>query len=156
MALTSARLQVIFIKAHHRYGPFFANTVVARLYQLGLQLEDLSAGLSKCSMVRCAMDTATVSLAAWQLLRKYAAPLRVHVLQVQSQAHARLSSACQMPTSYQPSMLHACSTPAAAAGCACHMLCLTCTKTGCLHQLTFMLQACKLDVAPLPDLVAVQ
>ena len=67
-----ARLQTIFIKAHHRYGPFFAHTVVARLYQLGLALEDLPAGLSKCSIVRCAMDTATVSLAAWQLLRKYA------------------------------------------------------------------------------------
>ena len=70
-----ACMQAIFIKAHHRFGPFFSHQIVTRLHRLGLQLEDLSSGLSKCSIVRCAMDTATVSLAAWQLLRKCAQPV---------------------------------------------------------------------------------
>ena len=84
-------MQAIFIKAHHRFGPYFSHQIVTRLHRLGLQLEDLSSGLSKCSIVRCAMDTATVSLAAWQLLRKCAHPgacmLSVH-------AHAGLCEGC--------------------------------------------------------------
>ena len=78
------RAQAFFIKAHHRFGPYFAHQVVSRLYYLGTHLEDLSAGLGQCDLIRGAMDTATVSLAAWQILRKYACLLGADACLAQS------------------------------------------------------------------------